>query len=101
METPGNGPPRPVIVPLIVHVAAAGGACCAPSAVPSITTAIAAPLTVVDILRLSWLEAWLVAAYAFRSPATKTKRCPGAEWPSFYFLYLYLTSTAPSRVTNG
>src|SRR5687767_2324361 len=60
METPGNGPPRPVIVPLIVHVAAVGlpavasaevsGACCAPSAVPAITIAIAAPLTVVDIV---------------------------------------------------
>jgi hypothetical protein len=51
MDTPGSGPPSPVIVPLIVHVAAAGGACCAPTAVPAITTATAAHLrAAVDIL---------------------------------------------------
>src|SRR5688572_13481673 len=44
METPGSGPPSPVIVPPIVHAAGAG-ACCAPSTVPAITTATAAALT--------------------------------------------------------
>src|SRR5687767_7191647 len=107
METPGNGPPAPVILPLIVHAAAAGlptvasaeaglpavasaeagGACCAPSAVLAITMAIAAPLTVVDIL-ISCLDASFRAAYAFRNPATKTKQCLGPDCAFFYFLYL-------------
>jgi hypothetical protein len=50
MDTPGNGPPSPVMVPLIVHAAAAGGACCAPSATLATTTAIPAALTAVDLL---------------------------------------------------
>src|SRR5688500_18221379 len=83
METPGNGPPRPVMVPLIVHVAAAGlpagasvevgGACWAPSAVPAMTRAIAAALTVVVDILVSLLALRRAARGSVRAPEPRNQ----------------------------
>src|SRR5687768_9344874 len=90
MDTPGKGPPSPVMVPVIVHAAAAGGACCALSATPAISKAIAAPLSaVVDILVRKGIESPKMrrpvmslqprrvarASVRVPQPAQKTKRC--------------------------
>src|SRR5262245_23686009 len=97
MDTPGKGPPRPVIVPVMVHAAAAGGACWAPRPTLATTTAIAAPRTAfVDILAMTLLPLRVVRR-SVRVPIADDKDKTVSEAGRRAFLrslYVYLTLEA-------
>src|SRR5688500_20077234 len=98
IETPGNGLPSPVMVPLTTHAAAAGGACCAPSPTPARTTAIATALAaVVDIPSMPLLPSTntLGAAYVRSPPVPMTKRCQEPQPHDFLLSLLALNVCDP------
>ena len=85
------------MVPLIVHAAAAGGACWARTPTPA-TKTIAAALTAKTRLQLMFLPPLDVVhgAYAHRYDDANDKRMAETHFStSFYFLYKELTGRPP------
>src|SRR5688572_25130252 len=113
MATPGRGPPRPLMVPVTEHVAAVGGACCAPTPavsakmpMPASTAAAATRLrAVLDSagIRVPFMSLLLpdeVAprGYVAGGSVPMTKACQRPPPHVFLLSLLVLNVSAPSPI---